>query len=159
VRGCAGDGGDGEWYRFASPVVSQISPSFSVFKCFPLFSFQNLPPSPVSASFLLASLFSQKILLPESVVGLSPSPKFLPPFLPFSSPSIYKQKEREFPPALSHRGAGGAGLPYLCRVRWPPVCRHGASVSSIIVAGYGLCHSALFHGLAKLGEREGEGER
>jgi hypothetical protein len=33
---------------------------------------------------------------------------------------------------------GGAGLPYLCRVRWPPVCKHGASVSSIIVAGYGL---------------------
>jgi hypothetical protein len=45
---------------------------------------------------------------------------------------------------LSHRGEGGAGLPYLCRVRWPPVCRHGAFVSSIIVAGYGLLLMSWF---------------
>jgi len=123
---------------------------FSLFKTF-------RPPLFLLLSCLLPS-FLKKFSLPESVVGFSPSPKFLPPFLPFSSPSIYKQEERELPPALSHRGAGGAGLHYLCRVRWSPVCRHGASVSSIIVAGYRLCHGALCHGLAKLGEREGEGE-
>jgi hypothetical protein len=47
--------------------------------------------------------------------------------------SIYKQVERH-PPALSHRGAGGAGLPYLCRVRWLAFTGHGAP----FLAGYGF---------------------
>ena len=52
------------------------------------------------------------------------SSKIFRPTSLFSSPSIYKQEERE-PSLLCPivvRG-GGVGLPYLCRVRWPPVCR------------------------------------
>jgi len=91
--GSAGGGGDGGWQRFASPVLSQISPSFSVFKCFPLFSFQNLSP------LLFLLLLSVSASLPFSKIP----PGFLfflfLPSLPFSSvlPELLSSQKQTLP--------------------------------------------------------------
>ena len=62
------------------------------------------------------------------------APKILP-LVSFSLPLFISRKRGSSPLLCPIVVQGGAGL---CRVRWPPVCKHGASVSSIIVAGYGL---------------------
>ena len=139
-----------------SPLFLLRSFSFSVFALFYLASVfcSFLPSLVLLPSLSLPSLLLQKFCPPVSASFLlfrppSPSPKFSPPvhsslsqksILPlFVSLPLFISRKRGSSPLLCPIVVqGGAGLPYLCRVRWPPVCKHGASVSSIIVAGYGL---------------------
>jgi len=66
---------------------------------------------------------------------LSFSKNFAPP-LRLSS-SIYKQEKKEPPLLCPIVVQGGNGLPYLCRVRWPAVCRAWCpSLLFITLAGY-----------------------
>jgi hypothetical protein len=97
----------------------------------------------------LPSLFF--FLLPSLVLfgfplSLSHSFSTFPPLSLFSSLLLlFISRRRGSSPLLYPIVVqGGAGLPYLCRVRWPPVCRHDASVSSIIMAGYGLLLMSWF---------------
>jgi hypothetical protein len=58
-------------------------------------------------------------------------------FVRSSLPSIYKQEKKEPPLLCPIVVQGGNGLPYLCKVRWPAVCRAWCpSLLFITLAGY-----------------------
>jgi len=83
----------------------QNPPLCVLFVCKPLCLLsQIIPPFSI---FFSSSLSGSVRFSPLSLTFVLHLPTPLSFF--FSSPSIYKQEERELPPALSHRGAGGSG--------------------------------------------------
>jgi len=88
------------FFLFLTPLYLLLSPSFSFFFLF--FSFVS--------QFCCVSLVPYFFLASVFFYFLFSKPQKKPPSSLTASP-IYKQEER-VPPALSHRGIGGAGLPY-----------------------------------------------
>ena len=109
-------------------------------------------------SLLLLSVSVTLFLSKQFFVSLS---RFLffffsssaPPFL-FSTTSIYKQKERT-PLLCPIVVRGGAGLPYLCRVRWLAVYKAWCPfLGRVWLGGYGF-----WQGFMQVGGRESEREK
>jgi len=118
---------------------SKVSPPVLFFwlQFFCSFTLLGLPSQTVlSRSFSLFLLTPKTSLLSRS---LFPPFSILFFFLSRLSSSIYKQEERELPPALSHRGAGGnwATLPLQGKVM--AFTGHGAH----FLAGYGFIGMGL----------------
>ena len=96
-------------FHFSS---SLSSPDISFFLCF---CFSLISPVFSPLFFLCFFLFSQ---IPQFV-----PPKFSAPLV-CSPPLLFISRRRGSPSySVPSWCRGGVGLPYLCRVRWPPVCR------------------------------------
>ena len=108
-----------------------------------------LPLLSVSVTLFL----SQTILCLSLSVSLFFFSSSAPPFL-FSPTSIYKQKERT-PLLCPIVVRGGAGLPYLCRVRCLVVYRAWCPfLGRVWLGGYGF-----WQGFMQVGGRESEREK
>jgi hypothetical protein len=110
--------------------------------------------SVVASSLCFCHLVSlQTILCLSLSVSLFFFSSSAPPFL-FSPTSIYKQKERT-PLLCPIVVRGGAGLPYLCRVRWLVVYRAWCPfLGRVWLGGYGF-----WQGFMQVGGRESEREK